>query len=130
MIRRICPEDPELRPLAAGEATDGAVSDHVTGCPACRQRVDRMAAAVRALRRDGAAVLTESWPEPGPCAGAPPGPAPPAPPAGPPPPRPPPPRRAPVPAPARTSPKKNVRNSERKGTPRKRRSPPKRPQRW
>jgi hypothetical protein len=71
MIRRICPEDHELRPLAAGEATDGEVSDHVTGCPACRQRVDQMAAAVRALRRDGAAVLTESWPEPGPSSVAP-----------------------------------------------------------
>ena len=65
MIRRICPEDPELLPLAAGEATDGAVSDHVTGCPACRQRVDRMAAEVRSLRRNQAAVPTEPWPEPG-----------------------------------------------------------------
>src|SRR5262249_43721008 len=65
MIRRICPEDPELLPLASGEPADGEVADHVTGCPACRERVDRMAAEVRSLRRNQAAVLTEPWPEPG-----------------------------------------------------------------
>src|SRR5262245_16317504 len=64
MIRTTCPEDHELLPLAAGEPADGEVSDHVRRCPACRERVDRMTAEVRSLRRTQAALPTEPWPEP------------------------------------------------------------------
>ena len=64
MTRTTCPQDHELLPIAAGEPADGAVSGHVSECPACRERVHRLAAEVRALRRAHAAVLTEPWPEP------------------------------------------------------------------
>ena len=60
MIRRICPEDHELLPIAAGEPADGEVSDHVSGCPACREQVDRLTAEVRSLRRAHAAVPTDA----------------------------------------------------------------------
>src|SRR5262245_14472504 len=65
MIRRICPEEHELLPMASGEPADAEVSGHVRGCPACRERVDRMAAEVRSLRLYTSEASSEPWPEPG-----------------------------------------------------------------
>jgi hypothetical protein len=54
MIRTTCPEDHDLLPLASGEQATGEVTDHVVGCPACSERVDRLTAEVRSLRRSSA----------------------------------------------------------------------------
>ena len=70
MIRRICPDDHELLPLASDGSADRSISDHVAGCPACRGRLDRMSAEVRSLRRGHDGTASQPWSALGPTPGA------------------------------------------------------------
>ena len=70
MIPTICPEDHELLPLASDELASHEVTSHVAGCPACRERVDRLTAEVRSLRRSSTEVSTPPGEGPDPPGGS------------------------------------------------------------
>ena len=61
-----CPDEHELLPLATGEPAEAAVERHLSTCPACRGRVERLRAEVSELRRElgGAPAADPSTPDP------------------------------------------------------------------
>jgi serine/threonine protein kinase len=48
----VCPDEPELLPVATGEPAGEAVERHLVACEGCRGRVERLRAELMALRRD------------------------------------------------------------------------------
>jgi serine/threonine protein kinase len=61
-----CPDEHELLPVALGEPAGEAIEAHLAGCPACRERVERLRAELTALRSDLGDVATPASTEPDP----------------------------------------------------------------
>ena len=61
-----CPDEHELLPLATGEPGEAAIERHLSTCPACRERVERLRAEVSELRRElgGAPAADPAAPDP------------------------------------------------------------------